>query len=97
VSKWATPIVPEAAGAIMRKALRVAMAERPGPVHITTAANVLATEATDADIRLPPLGIAGEAPTVFSTANVTTNPASILNRSRRPILLAGMSAVRAGC
>ena len=60
ITKWATHIVPEAAGSIMRKAFRIAMAERPGPVHITTAANVLAAEATDAEIRLPPLAAAGE-------------------------------------
>ena len=59
ISKWATHIVPEAAGSIMRKAFRVATAERPGPVHITTAANVLAVDATDCDIRLPPLATAG--------------------------------------
>ena len=31
VSKWAAPVVPDAAGAIMRKAFRIATAERPGP------------------------------------------------------------------
>jgi len=45
ICKWATHIVPEAAGSIMRKAFRTATAERPGPVHITTAANMLAADA----------------------------------------------------
>jgi len=37
----------------MRKAFRTATADGPGPVHITTAANVLTADASDADIRLP--------------------------------------------
>jgi acetolactate synthase-1/2/3 large subunit len=97
ISKWATHIVPEAAGSIMRKALRVATAERPGPVHISTAANVLAAEATDSDIRLPPLRPAGETGSVFSTIGQQPEPAALLGQARRPILLAGMAAVRAGC
>src|SRR5215469_6877405 len=55
ITKWATPLVPDSAGAIMRKAFRTAVAERPGPVHITTPADVLAAEAADSEIRLPPL------------------------------------------
>src|SRR5271166_948920 len=50
VSKWATRMVPEAAGSIMRKAFRVATAERPGPVHITMPIDVGAAPATDDEI-----------------------------------------------
>lgn len=97
ISKWATHIVPEAAGSIMRKALRIATAERPGSVHLTTAANVLAADATDREVRLPPLRPAGEAGDVFTTMGTTSNPAALLERARRPILLVGMAAVRSGC
>lgn len=97
VSKWATHIVPESAGWTMRKALRVATAERPGPVHITTAANVLAADATDSEIRLPPLAPIGEASESFTAVGQSPAPAALLDRARRPILLVGMSAVRAGC
>jgi acetolactate synthase-1/2/3 large subunit len=97
ITKWATHIVPEAAGSIMRKAFRVATAERPGPVHITTAANVLATDATDRDIRLPPFAPAGEAGETFTALGHRSRPAALLERARRPILLAGISAVRAAC
>jgi len=97
VSKWATHIVPEAAGSIMRKAFRIATAERPGPVHITTAANVLEAEATDADIRLPPFTPAGEISATFTVAGQPSQPAALLEPSRRPVILVGMSAVRAGC
>jgi acetolactate synthase I/II/III large subunit len=95
ITKWATPIVADAAGAIMRKAFRTAVAERPGPVHITTPANVLAATATDSEIRLPPLGPAAEVRQTFTAFGDTTKPATLLDASRRPIILAGMSAVRA--
>jgi acetolactate synthase-1/2/3 large subunit len=96
VSKWATHLVPDAAGSIMRKAFRVATAERPGPVHITTAADMLAAEAPDEAPRLPPL-TASESCEVFAISGETTRPAQLLERSRRPMILAGMAAVRAGC
>jgi acetolactate synthase-1/2/3 large subunit len=95
ISKWATPIVGDAAGAIMRKAFRTAVAERPGPVHITTPANVLSAAAGDSEIRLPPLGAAAELRETFTVYGASTRPAALLDAARRPIILAGMSAVRA--
>jgi acetolactate synthase-1/2/3 large subunit len=97
ISKWATHIVPEAAGSIMRKAFRIAMAERPGPVHITTAANALSADATDCDIRLPPFSAAGAVGEVFTVLGQPSQPAALLGGARRPLILAGMSAVRSGC
>jgi acetolactate synthase-1/2/3 large subunit len=81
----------------MRKAFRIATAERPGPVHITTAANALAAEATDTDLRLPPFAPAAEAVEAFTVFGDTSRPAALLDRARRPVLLVGMSAVRARC
>ena len=97
ISKWATHMVPEAAGSIMRKAFRTATAERPGPVHITTAANVLAADASDDEIRLPPFIPAAEVSEAFTVSGETSRPAKLLDGSRRPLILVGMSAVRAGC
>jgi acetolactate synthase-1/2/3 large subunit len=97
ISKWATSIVGDAAGTIMRKALRTAVAERPGPVHITTPANVLAAAASDSEIRLPPLGAEAEIRETFTAFGRTTRPATLLDGSRRPMILAGMSAIRANC
>ena len=47
VSKWATHVTPDTVGGVMRRALRTALAERPGPVHITTHADVVGAEAKD--------------------------------------------------
>lgn len=41
ISKWAAPIRPDTVATVMRRALRTAIAERPGPVHITTARTLL--------------------------------------------------------
>ena len=98
ISKWTVAVQPGTVAAIMRKALRTAMAERPGPVHLTTAADVVGATASDDAIRLPPLA-AQRAPQVF--ANVphggpAANPVARLRSARRPVIVAGLSAVWAG-
>jgi len=87
VSKWTTEIAPDTAAGIMRRALRTAMAERPGPVHITTHADVVGAEAKDDRIWLPPskaTGFGGEAGVVKR-----------LKKARKPVILAGIAAQRA--
>jgi len=91
ITKWATAILPENAATVMRKALRIAMAERPGPVHITTNDNVLAVEARDSEVRLPPTASAARCMEVFGP-----DPAALLAKARRPLILAGASAERSG-
>jgi acetolactate synthase I/II/III large subunit len=92
ISKWATAVQPHTVGAIMRRALRTAMAERPGPVHLTTAADVVGAPASDAAIALPPL-TAMRMARVTCTAGAVSDPAQRLRAARRPIILAGHSAV----
>jgi acetolactate synthase-1/2/3 large subunit len=94
ITKWTTTLVPEAAGAIMRKAFRIATAERPGPVHITAAANVVTAEATDAEIRLPPLRMAAHATQMFIADAAETDPLQQFARARKPVILAGIAALR---
>lgn len=96
ITKWTTRMVPEAAGTIMRKALRVAMAERPGPVHITTPINVGAAETTDSEIRLPPMRSHEQWVQVFRAEGARNEVSELLARARRPVIVAGMAAVRAG-
>jgi acetolactate synthase-1/2/3 large subunit len=92
ICKWATAVQPHTVATIMRKALRVAVAERPGPVHLTTAADVVGAEASDAAIALPPMA-AQRAPQVFAVRGVQADPVHRLNAARRPVLLVGHSAV----
>jgi acetolactate synthase-1/2/3 large subunit len=88
VSKWATHVAPDTVGAVMRKALRTAVAERPGPVHITTHADVVGAEAKDNAVRLPPLN----AMAFGADAGIARR----LHRAKKPVILAGIAAQRAG-
>lgn len=96
ITKWTARIVPEAAASVMRRALRLAVAERPGPVHITLNANLAAADAGDAEIALPPLAPAARWTQSYHVAGDGTDPARRLAGARRPVALVGMSAVRAG-
>ena len=87
VSKWATHVAPDTVGIVMRKALRTAMAERPGPVHITTHADVVGAEAKDDAVVLPPLKA-----TAFGGDG---DVARRLRKAKKPVILAGIAAQRA--
>jgi len=95
ITKWTARMVPEAAATIMRKAIRVATAERPGPVHITTNGNLLAQPASDAEVVLPPL-TALQLPQMFASSDDVLEPTRQIARARRPVVLAGISAQRSG-
>ena len=95
ISKWTTAVQPNTVATVMRKALRIATAERPGPVHLTTAADVVGAEATDSELRLPP-GRAPRTPQIFSAAAAASDPVKLLKSARRPVILAGISAVWSG-
>jgi acetolactate synthase-1/2/3 large subunit len=95
ISKWTTVVQPNTVATIMRKALRIATAERPGPVHLTTAADVVGAEATDNELRLPPMR-ATRTPQMFSAGAAEADPVKRLKSARRPVILAGISAVWSG-
>jgi acetolactate synthase-1/2/3 large subunit len=88
VSKWATEVAPDTVGGVMRRALRTAMAERPGPVHITTHADVVGAPAKDDAVALPPL----EATGFGGDGGVALR----LKKAQKPVILAGIAAQRAG-
>ena len=95
VSKWATQVAPDTVGIVMRRALRTAIAERPGPVHITTHADVVGMEATDDEIVLPPLSVAPGSLQVFTDRSGQFDLSDRLRKARRPVVLAGIAAQRA--
>lgn len=94
VSKWTATIQPNAAATIMRKAIRTAMAERPGPVHLSTPADVVSADAIDDAISLPPLESLDYDIDPASLVR-SGNPAARIARAKRPIILIGISALRA--
>lgn len=95
VAKWVTEAQPATVGTIMRKALRVAVAERPGPVHISTPGDAVKAEATDDAIALPPMREA-RGIQVFASDGVVTDPSKALAAAKRPVIVTGISAQRAG-
>lgn len=82
ITKWTSRMVPEAAATIMRKAFRVATAERPGPVHITTNGNVLSQAATDATVAMPPVSPI-QLPQMFAADARTSDPVRQIEQARR--------------
>ena len=96
VSKWATQVAPDTVGIVMRKALRTAMAERPGPVHITTHADVVGAEATDVAVVLPPFKVNSRQIQVLAGDPSLADLPRRLRAARRPVVLAGIAAQRAG-
>ncbi len=94
VTKWTTRMVTEAAGPILRKALRTAMTERPGPVHITVPINVGAAEVGDSEVALPPMRPPSQWTMTIGMGDAA-EPLARLRAARRPVIVAGMAAVRA--
>ncbi len=95
VSKWATHVETDTVGAVMRKALRTAMAERPGPVHVTTHSDVVGAVATDDAIALPPLRPSAGSVQVFAADAALADVPRRVRAARRPAVLAGIAAQRA--
>lgn len=95
ITKWAARVEPGAVATMMRRALRLSTAERPGAVHLTTNSDVARAEAIDAEVRLPPSEAVTTAPEMFQVAG-GRDPATLLREARRPVLLVGAAAVRQG-
>ena len=95
ISKWATKIGPDDAASVMRRALRLSVAERPGPVHLTLNANYAKAEATDTAVALPPMTASADW-TQTALTDSTADPVKRLKQAKRPIVLVGMSAMRGG-
>lgn len=96
VTKWSGRVEAGAVGTIMRKALRTAVAERPGAVHLTCADDTFRSAAESDEITIPPLGESVTSIQVHRVPGSTADPAGILAAARRPVFLAGISAMRAG-
>jgi acetolactate synthase I/II/III large subunit len=94
VTKLALRLDPASAASadtVARKALRTAVAERPGAVHLTVTADAWAAPAGgDGQIAAPPLAAAASTVDVHADGD----PLRDLRAARRPVMLAGAAAVR---
>lgn len=93
ITKWAGRIEPTSAGTVLRKALRLAAAERPGAVHLTIAGDSGKLPATDASFQKLPETVAAETIAVHRVHG-SPDPMALLESARHPILLAGIGATR---
>ncbi|MGE3248275.1 MAG: thiamine pyrophosphate-binding protein [Beijerinckiaceae bacterium] len=94
ICKWQADVAPHTVGHVLRKAWRIAMADRPGPVHLTTPADVVGAPASDDAILLPPDTPQAVAGQVFVAGDAKF--AARIAAARRPVVLYGLSAQRAG-
>jgi acetolactate synthase I/II/III large subunit len=94
VAKWAGRMDAGAVGTIMRKALRTATAERPGAVHLSCASDTFTAASSEADVAVPPMREAASSGYVQRAAGSGLDPLALLGRARRPLLLAGIGALR---
>ena len=91
VSKLALRLEPASADTVIRKALRTAVAERPGAVHLTvTADSWPVAPGSGAQISLPPLAAVAGSVDVYGDGD----PIRTLSAARRPVILAGIAALR---
>ncbi len=89
VAKLALRLDPASADTVIRKALRTAVAERPGAVHLTVTADAWPVPA-EGEVRLPPLTVAAGSVDVHGDGD----PLRVLRAARRPVILAGIAALR---
>jgi acetolactate synthase-1/2/3 large subunit len=93
VTKAVLRLDPASADVVIRKALCTAIAERPGAVHLTVTADTWsAVPGAAPDVRLPPF-----TPAVGSVdVHGAGEPLAGLRAARRPVILAGIAALRCG-
>ncbi len=90
VAKYVADVAPNNVGHVMRKALRVAAAPRPGPVHLSTPADYVGAKAGDGDWVLPPTDIIETGFTVLGDAR----PQQKIDEAKQPLILFGISAMQ---
>jgi len=94
ITKWTGRVDAAAVHTTMRKAIRTAEADRPGAVHLTVGGDVFKADAPDAQVVVPPSRTTGMSLQVHSPAGQLREPLTMLEGARRPVILAGVSAVR---
>ncbi len=91
VTKWNTRIErPETVPEVVRKAFKLAQAERPGPTHLELSETIAAA---DLPSSLRPLAATAPAPSQPDDAAVR-QAAAVIREARRPVVLTGNGVIR---
>jgi acetolactate synthase-1/2/3 large subunit len=88
VTKWSTTVEPASFPAQLARALRLARAERPGPVHLDLPGDVAGAECGEWALE--------DAVTRYGVPQDIEEAAGLLHGARRPLLIAGVAALRLG-
>ena len=93
VTKWNARIErPETVPEVVRKAFKVAGAEKPGPTHLELSETIAAAELPS---YMRPLGHSRPAQSAPDPAAIA-EAAALIGRARRPVILTGNGTIRAG-
>jgi acetolactate synthase I/II/III large subunit len=92
VTKWASRLERDTTAHVLRKALRVAVSERPGAVHLSCSSDVFSAPSSGEAVGAMPIVLRGGGSGRWRTAGA--DPARTLRSARRPLLLAGIGALR---
>jgi acetolactate synthase-1/2/3 large subunit len=99
ITKMSAAVSAQGVSAIMRKAIRTSVAPRPGPVHLDLSGDVVAAEAHGEPPG--PLNVRRMSGWAQAYSVGRMDPAdeilASLRRSRRPVVVAGLSAARENC
>ncbi len=93
ITKWAARMDAKAVAVTVRRALRTAVAERPGAVHLSIGSDTFAAPTGGLEPGIPPLTPAMSHPRVFGTS-AGADPERVLAAARKPVLLLGIAATR---
>ncbi len=92
ITKWRFSLEPKGCAGAVAKAVDVATAERPGPVYIEVPSDIGAKECDEVDTHPATRPARHTAPGCCPES--IKEAAALLTSSRRPVLLAGVSALR---
>jgi len=90
VTKWSYMLThADEAPSIMRKAFRVTLSGRPGPVHISLPSNLLSTEIDYAPVRPERYRPLWDQPFAAFSESMSQELAGLLAQARTPVIMAG--------
>ena len=93
ITKWSVTLEPGSAAQVMLKCLRIATADRPGPVHVCIPSNIAKADAGPA-VEESLCKWLTDQPVPSSEA--IARAARAISFARRPVIAAGMGVVRSG-
>lgn len=93
ITKWTTSISANATARTMRKALRLAVDDRPGPVHIDLLSDIAGEECTEEYIPVAPSARVAKLARAYSRESALEDVTRAIDGAKRPVILAGIGVL----